>query len=72
MVEVRKEEGETFGSLLYRFNKKIQQSGVLKEAKKRRFYKRSENRNQRRVSAVRRVGKRQEMEKAKKLGKSLV
>ena len=69
MVEVKKDEGESFGSLIYRFNKKIQQSGVLREARRRRFRVRQENKNQRRFSALRREEKRLVMEKAKKLGK---
>ncbi|MBI3045975.1 MAG: 30S ribosomal protein S21 [Candidatus Harrisonbacteria bacterium] len=65
---VRKKEGETTGSLLYRFSKKIQQSGVLKEAKKRRFRARPKNRLKRKIAALYRVEKQKEVEKAKKLG----
>lgn len=55
-------------ALLYRFSKKIQHSGVLREAKKRRFYHRNINRNKRRVSALYRVEKALEIQKTKKLG----
>jgi len=67
-MQVRKKEGETFGSLLYRFSKKVQQSGVLKEAKKRRFRSRPQNRNKRKLAAMYRENKMRETEKAKKLG----
>jgi ribosomal protein S21 len=68
MVEVRKKEGESGASLLYRFSKKIKQSGVLREAKKRRFSKRPVTKRQRRLSALHREQKRKKFEQAKKLG----
>ncbi|MBI4991741.1 MAG: 30S ribosomal protein S21 [Candidatus Harrisonbacteria bacterium] len=67
-MQVRKKDGENISSLLYRFSKKIQQSGILKEAKKRRFYKRSQNRNKLRLAAKYRAEKVKETERAKKLG----
>ena len=67
-IEVRKKEGESSGTLMYRFTKKIQQSGVLKEAKKRRFYHRAVNRHKRRVSALHRESRIKEMARMKKLG----
>ena len=38
MAEVRVGENETFESALRRFNKKIQQSGILAEARRREHY----------------------------------
>lgn len=67
-TEIKKKEGESINTFLYRFNKKIQQSGVLKEAKKRRFHRRLTNRRQRRLSAVYRAQKQKEIEKLKKYG----
>ena len=67
-MEIRKREGESGTSLIYRFTKKIQQSGILKEARKRRFTKREHNKNKRRVLAVKREGKREEAQRKKKLG----
>ncbi len=52
MVEVRRRKGESGGALMFRFTRRIQQSGVLKEAKKRRFYDRTPNRAARRRSAI--------------------
>ncbi len=68
-VIVRRKEGEQASSLVYRFTKKVRQSGVLLEAKKRRFSSRQPNRNKRRLSAVHRVEKSEEMGKAKRLGR---
>ncbi|PIR89112.1 MAG: hypothetical protein COU07_02690 [Candidatus Harrisonbacteria bacterium CG10_big_fil_rev_8_21_14_0_10_40_38] len=67
-VDVRRKEGETSNALIYRFLKKTQQSGVLKEAKKRRFHSRPESKIKRRQSAIHRSKKRVEYEKAKKMG----
>ncbi len=54
--------------LLYRFSKKVRQSGVLAETRKRRFKGRAVNRRNRRLSAVFRTEKRAERERLKKLG----
>ena len=68
MIEIKKKEGESSASHLYRFTKKVRQSGVLKEAKKRKFHDRPINKRQRRMSALHREKKKEEMKKAKKLG----
>jgi len=67
-MQVRKKEGETIGSLMYRFSKKMQQSGVLREAKKRRFHKRPQSRVKKKLAALYRAEKKKEVEKAKKMG----
>ncbi len=65
---VRRKEGESVGSLLYRFSKKVQHSGILKEVKKRRFRSRPPNSTKRRASAMYREVKQQERQRLKKLG----
>ncbi len=67
-MEVRKKEGEATGSLIFRFIKKVQQTGVLREAKKRRFHGRAQNALKRKLSALHREQKKREHERAKKLG----
>jgi ribosomal protein S21 len=67
-IEVRKKEGESASTMIYRFTKRIQHSGVLKEAKKRRFSRRPINRNKRRLSALHRETKKKEVERMRKLG----
>lgn len=69
MIEVRKKEGESAASLIARFTKKVKQSGVLKEMRKRRFKVRTPNRNKRRALALKREAKRGEMEHLRKMGK---
>jgi len=70
MIEVRKKEGETTSSLFYRFSKRVKQSGVLREARKRRFTTRAVNRNKRRLSAQYRTAKRLEMDRLRRLGRA--
>ncbi|MDO8574435.1 MAG: 30S ribosomal protein S21 [bacterium] len=68
MVKVVKREGETAGAMLFRFSKKVKQSGVLKESKKRRFRARPVNRRKKRLSAKHREEKKAEIKKARKMG----
>lgn len=67
-ISVRKKETESAGSLVFRFTKKVQASGVLLEAKKRRFAKRVPNARSRHASALHRIGKRAEYDRMKKDG----
>ncbi|MEK9186582.1 MAG: 30S ribosomal protein S21 [Patescibacteria group bacterium] len=67
-LEIRKKEGESASTMIYRFTKRMQHSGILKEAKKRRFSQRPVNRNKRRLSALHREVKKKEVEKMRKLG----
>ena len=68
-MEVRKRKNENVGSFLYRFSKRIQQSGVLKEVRKRRVRSRPENKRKRKLSALYRMKKKDEMAKSKKYGR---
>ncbi len=67
-VEVKKRQGENVGSLVFRFNKRVKQSGVLKEVKKRRFSGRTVNRGKRRLAALYRLKKQKEIMRLKKYG----
>ena len=67
-MEVKRKEGESMSAFLYRFTKKMQQSGILKEAKKRKHSKRTINKTKIRANAVYRSQKKKENEKARKLG----
>jgi len=68
MIEIRKKEGESPNSALFRFSKRVRQSGVLMEMRKRRFRGRAVNKRSRRISAIFRADKKAEMEHKKKLG----
>ena len=68
MIEVKKKEGETSSALLYRFTKKMRQSGVLIETRKRRFRDRNVNKRKRRIAAQYRTKKQTETARLKKMG----
>jgi ribosomal protein S21 len=69
MIEVKRKEGESVNAFLYRFTKKIQHSGIVKESKKKRFHSRTQNKRGRKDSALYRINKKIETEKLKRLGK---
>jgi len=51
---VKANEGESFDSLLKRFNRKVQQEGVLSEARRRGHYQKPVTRRARKAAARRR------------------
>jgi ribosomal protein S21 len=59
MGEIKRRKGETFDALLRRFQRHIQGSGKLLQAKKIRFSSKNQSRNKRRESALYRVEKRE-------------
>ncbi len=67
-MEVRKRSTESSSSLIYRFTRRTQQSGIIREARRRRFRARPESQLHRRLSALHRAKKREDFERAKKLG----
>ena len=67
-VVIKKKEGEATSSLVYRFTKKVRQSGILREAKSRRFTQRKQNKTALHRSAMHRFRKAVEYEKMKKQG----
>ena len=51
-LEIKKRENEATGAFIYRFNKRVKQSGILKEVRKRRFTNRAKNKRKVRLSAL--------------------
>ncbi len=72
MVEVKKKDNESFDSLLRRFNRKIQQSGVLIRARRIRFFEAPKSRNLQKVAARRRSQIKAQKEEQKRMGKPVV
>lgn len=54
MTEVIVGEGETFESALRRFNKKVQQDGILAEARRRQHYEKPSVTRKKKAAARRR------------------
>ncbi len=65
-MDMKRREGESASAFLYRFTKKVRQSGILMEAKKRRFRTRPASKLKKRLSALYRAGKTREAERARK------
>jgi ribosomal protein S21 len=68
-IHVQRREGENTNAFLYRFNKKIQHSGLVKESKKRQFFARAVNRSKRRTASLYRLTKQTAITRERKLGK---
>jgi len=67
-LEIKKQERESIQSLVYRFNKSVQRSGILMRARKIRFRHREKSRDMRKKAALRREELKKEYEKIKKSG----
>ena len=67
-MEVKRKEGESASSLIYRFSKRIRRSGIIREVRANRFHDRPPNKNKRKRSALHRIERRKEYERKKKLG----
>jgi len=52
-VEVRRKEKEPVGSLLRRFTRRVQQSGILLNARRGRFFVKTKTKRQSKASALR-------------------
>jgi ribosomal protein S21 len=69
VAEAKRKKGETFESLLRRFNKKIQQSGKLIQTRKIRFHAKQPNHTKSKASALRRKEISAQREYLKKIGR---
>ena len=54
MAEVKPSDRESFESLLKRFNRKVQQTGVLAEARRREHFEKPSDKRKRKAAAKRR------------------
>jgi ribosomal protein S21 len=69
MIEARKKDKETTESLMRRFSRRVQQSGILVNARKIRFKNEEKSKREKRQEALYKVKIRKEIDKLKKLGK---
>lgn len=69
VLEVKRKKGETFESLLRRFQTRIKESGKILQAKKIRFYATDKNKNLRRKSALEKMRRTQTRDYLKKIGR---
>ena len=69
VIEVRKNPNENNSSILRRFSRRIQESGIIRKVKRARYNIRKESKLKVKKSALKRMARRKEIEKLKKLGK---
>ncbi|MFA6511602.1 MAG: 30S ribosomal protein S21 [Patescibacteria group bacterium] len=69
MIEVRKKDGESGESLLRRFSRRVQQTGILIRAKKARYYESPKTKREIREDAIRRRGVREHKDFLRKIGR---
>ena len=69
MIQVKKKDRETSESLIRRFTRRVQQSGVLITARKSRFRTEEKSKREKRDEALYKIKIRKQIDKLKKLGK---
>ncbi len=69
VIEVKKNPNENNASVLRRFSRRIQESNIIQKVKGNRYNERKESKLKVKKSALKRMGKRKEIEKLRKLGK---
>ncbi len=69
VIEVKKNPNENNSSVLRRFSRRIQESGIIRKVKSNRYNVRKESKLKSKKGALKRMGRRKEIEKLKKLGK---
>ena len=69
VIEVRKNPNENNSSILRRFSRRIQESGIIRKVKGARYNQRHESKLKIKKSALKRMSRRQEIEHLRKLGR---
>lgn len=69
VIEVRKNSNENNASVLRRFSRRIQESGIIQKVKGSRYNERKESKLKVKKSTLNRLARRKEIEKLRKLGK---
>ncbi len=69
VIEVKKNSNENNSSVLRRFSRRIQESGIIRKVKSSRYSLRKESKLKVKNSALKKMTRRKEIEKLRKLGK---
>ncbi len=69
IIEVKKNTNENNQNLLRRFSRRVMESGIVSHVKSNRYSDRGTSKLSQKVVTLRRLGRRKEIEKLKKLGK---
>lgn len=68
-IEVQKSGSESNSSLIRRFSKRVQGAGILRKARSLRYSVRQESDLKKRQGALKKIGRREEYNRLRKLGK---
>ncbi|MFA4975098.1 MAG: hypothetical protein WC839_00170 [Candidatus Paceibacterota bacterium] len=69
VIEINKNGNENNASVLRRFSRRIQESNIIQKVKGSRYNKRKESKLTVKKGTLKRLGRRKEIEKLRKLGK---
>ena len=69
-LEIKKKQRENVQAMMRRFQKAVQQSGILLETRKRQFRKRVKSGNMQKKAALRRIENKKKYELIKKMKKA--
>lgn len=69
VIEIKKNPNENNASVLRRFSRKVQESNIIQKVKNNRYNERKESKLKIKKSALKKMVKRKEIEKLRKLGK---
>ena len=69
VIQVKKNPNENNSSILRRFSRKIQESGIIQKVKGSRYNTRKESKLKVKMGTLKRINRRKEIEKLRKLGK---
>ncbi len=68
-IEVKKNQNENNATVLRKFSRRMQESGIIQKVKGKRYSERPESKLSMKNRALKRIIRRKESEKMKKLGK---
>jgi ribosomal protein S21 len=71
VIEVKKNPNENNASVLRRFSRRVQESGIIRKVKGTRYNERQESKLKIKKSALKKMKRRKEVERLKKLGKMI-
>ncbi len=69
VVEIKKNPNENNASMLRRFSRKVQEGSIIQKVKSKRYNERKESKIKVKKSTLKRLARRVEIEKLRKLGK---
>ncbi len=69
VIEISKNNNENNASILRRFSRKVQESGIIQKVKKNRYNERALSKLKVKQGTLKKLARRKEIEKLRKLGK---